>query len=121
MKRSNLAVRVVLLIVTLLASTVMVEAQFRASLRGTVTDSSGAVVPGATVTLMNKDTNQTLTSVSDDSGIYVFNALAPAPYKLSVERQGFQAKTLENVQIIPEQLNSLNLAIAVGGNQQTVT
>lgn len=120
MKRSSLAVRVVLLIVTILASTVMVEAQFRASLRGTVTDSSGAVVPGATVTLVNKDTNQTLTSVSDDSGIYVFNALAPAPYKLSVERQGFQAKTLENVQIIPEQLNSLNLAIAVGANQQSV-
>jgi hypothetical protein len=115
MKRSSLAVRVLLLIVTVLASTVMVEAQFRASLRGTVTDSSGAVVPGATVTLVNKDTNQTMTSVSDDSGIYIFNALAPAPYKISVERQGFQKKTLENVQIIPEQLNSLNLEIAVGG------
>ena len=38
MKRSSLAVRVLLLIVTVLASTVMVEAQFRASLRGTVTD-----------------------------------------------------------------------------------
>ena len=115
MKRSSLAVRVVLLIVTILASTVMVEAQFRASLRGTVTDSSGAVVPGATVTLTNRDTNQTLTSVSDDSGIYIFNALAPAPYKLSVERQGLQKKTLENVQIIPEQLNSLNLEVAVAG------
>ena len=54
-----------------------------------------------------------MTSVSDDSGIYIFNALAPAPYKISVERQGFQKKTLENVQIIPEQLNSLNLEIAV--------
>ena len=54
MKRSSLAVRVLLLIVTVLASTVMVEAQFRASLRGTVTDTSGAVVPGATVALYKK-------------------------------------------------------------------
>jgi hypothetical protein len=120
MKRSSLAVRVLLLIVTILASTVMVEAQFRASLRGTVTDSSGAVVPGATVTLVDKGTNKTLTSTTDDNGIYIFNALPAAPYQLTVERQGFQKKVLENVQIIPEQLNSLNLEVAVGGNQQSV-
>lgn len=121
MKRSSLAVRVVLLIVTILASTVMVEAQFRASLRGTVTDSSGAVVPGASVTLVDKGTNKTLTSVSDDNGIYVFNALPAAPYRLTVDRQGFQKKVLENVQIIPEQLNSLNVEIAIGQQQQSVT
>lgn len=51
------------------------QAQFRASLRGTVTDPTGAVVPGATVTLINKDTNATLASTADDNGIYQFNAL----------------------------------------------
>jgi len=114
-------VRVVLLVIALAVSTVSVQAQFRASLRGTVSDSTGAVVPGATVTLVNKDTNQTEVSTTDGNGIYTFNALAAVPYRLTVERQGFQKKILENVQIIPDQLNALDLVVAVGQTQQTVT
>jgi hypothetical protein len=121
MRRSSLAFRVVLLILSICASTVFVQAQFRASLRGTVTDSSGAVVPGATVTLVDKGTNRTSVSTTDGNGIYIFNALPPAPYRLTVASQGFKQKVLENVQIIPEQLNSLNLELAVGEAQQTVT
>jgi hypothetical protein len=49
----------------------------------TVTDPQGAVMPGATVTLMNKNTNAKLTSTSDDNGIYQFNALRPAPDRLT--------------------------------------
>ncbi len=98
-----------------------VQAQFRASLRGTLTDPQGAVVPGATVTLTNKDTNATLTSTSDDNGIYQFNALPAAPYRLSVERTGFQKKLLDDVRIIPEQLNSLNVQLELGSVSQTIT
>ena len=54
------------------------QAQYKASLRGTVADQTGAVVPGATVTLQNKETNETKTSTSDGAGIYTFNALPPA-------------------------------------------
>jgi hypothetical protein len=97
------------------------EAQFRASLRGTVHDPSGAVIPGATVTLVDTDTNRTVVATSDDNGTYIFNALGPAPYRLTVERQGFQKKVLEHVQIIPEQLNSLDLQLDLGEVQQTVT
>ncbi len=121
MRHSKFAVQIALLIFTIVFSTVSLQAQFRASLRGTVADPSGAVVPGATVTLINKDTNSTQVSITDDNGIYIFNALPPAPYRLTVERQGFQQKILEDVQIIPEQLNSLNLEIAIGQSQQTVT
>jgi hypothetical protein len=97
------------------------EAQFRASMRGTVHDPSGAVIPGATVTLVDTDTNRTVVATSDDNGTYIFNALGPAPYRLTVERQGFQKKVLEHVQIIPEQLNSLDLQLDLGEVQQTVT
>jgi len=97
------------------------EAQFRGSLRGTVTDQSGAVLPGATVTLTNKDTNAKLTSTSDDNGIYQFNALPPAPYRLTVEHAGFKQKVLDSVQIISEQLNSLDLQLDVGEASQTIT
>ena len=82
------------------------RAQYRASLRGTVSDPQGEVVAGATVTLVNKDTNNTLVATSDDNGIYTFNALPPAPYRLTAEHPGFKKQVLEDVQIIPEQLNS---------------
>ena len=59
-----------------------VHAQFGASLRGTVADSTGALIPGTTVTLINKGTNETKKSVSDGNGIYTFNALAPGDYRV---------------------------------------
>ncbi|MBV9404052.1 MAG: carboxypeptidase regulatory-like domain-containing protein, partial [Acidobacteriaceae bacterium] len=99
----------------------LVHAQFRASIRGTVTDPSGGVVAGATVTLENTDTNQKMVSTSDTNGIYQFNALPPAPYRITVEAQGFKTKVLEHVAIIPEQPNALDLQLEVGQFQQTVT
>src|ERR1700722_17909236 len=111
-------------VITLLATVVLVcaaEAQFRASLRGTVSDPQGAAIAGATVTLVNTDTNYTLVSTSDGNGIYNFNALPPAPYRLTVQHEGFTQKVLEHVQIIPEQLNSLDLQLAVGQVATTVT
>jgi hypothetical protein len=105
----------------IILSAAVAHAQYRASLRGTVTDSEGAVVPGATVTLVNTDTNQTMVSTSDPSGIYNFNALPPAPYRITAEHDGFTKKVLEHVVIIPEQLNSLDLQLAVGQVSQTVT
>lgn len=101
--------------------TVTAHAQFRASIRGVVTDSQGAIVPGATITLRNTGTNQEQVSVSDENGIYIFNALPPARFSISAEKAGFKKKVLSDVQIIPEQLNALNLQLEVGGAQETVT
>ena len=50
-----------------------------------------------------------------------FNALPPAPYRLTAEHEGFTKKVLEHVQIIPEQLNALDLQLDVGQIQTTVT
>ena len=121
MKRPIVFVQAVWLAVVLISLANPAQAQFRASLRGTVTDPQGAVVPGATVTLINKDTNATSASTSDDNGIYQFNALPPAPYRLTVERDGFQKKVLDSVKINPEQVNSLNLELALGDVSQTIT
>jgi hypothetical protein len=98
-----------------------VQAQFRASLRGTVSDSQGAVIAGATVTLVNSDTNNQMVATSDGNGVYQFNGLAPAPYHLEVEHAGFKQKVLEKVQIIPEQPNALDLQLEVGQVQESVT
>src|ERR1700740_1742632 len=92
----------------------LAQAQFRASLRGTVTDPQGGAVTGAKVTLTNTDTNQNLVSTSDANGVYQFNVLPPAPYRLTVEKTGFTKKVLDRVQIIPEQPNSLDVQLELG-------
>ncbi len=97
------------------------QAQFRASLRGVVSDPTGAVIPGATVTLTNTDTSEKQVSTTDDSGIYNFNALPPGKFSLTVERDGFQKRVIDNVQIITEQPNALNLQLQVGEASQSVT
>ena len=121
MSRSLSIPRMLWLLAFLSVSSLLANAQFRASLRGTVTDPTGATVPGATVTLTNTATNQKVVATSDANGIYQFSALQPAPYSLSVEHAGFKTRTLEHVQIIPEQLNALDLQMELGDVQQTVT
>jgi Carboxypeptidase regulatory-like domain len=122
MLRGNLLAR--LLLIAVFSSMFLLgsaQAQFRGALRGTVTDPQGAAVAGATVTLTDTATNKTLVVTSDANGIYEFNALAPDPYQLTVEHEGFTKKVLEHVAIIPEQPNSLNLQLELGQVQQTVT
>lgn len=95
--------------------------QYRGSIQGVVTDPQGAVVPGATITLVDKQTNRTLTATSDDSGIFNFNALPPSNYTVTVEKTGFKKKTIDKYSFIAEQANALNLQLDLGGTTETVT
>ena len=113
--------RILMFLFLALSVSLPATAQFQASLRGTVTDPTGAVIPGVTVTLSNDETNQTQTTESNGSGIYTFNSLAPGHYHLAAERQGFKKKTVAPVVLIPEQPNALNLQMELGNAQQTVT
>jgi hypothetical protein len=121
MARIALSIRFLLIctILTFVSSTAL--AQFRASLRGTVTDSQGAAVAGAKVTLTDTSTNKTLEATSSDTGLYEFDALPPNPFRLTVEHDGFKKKVLEHLVIIPEQPNALDLKLEVGQVQTTVT
>lgn len=96
--------------------------QFRSSIQGTVSDSSGAVVPGATVTLTDIGTAKVLTSTTTASGVYNFNALPPDHFSITVDKSGFKKKILNDVQLIPEQANSVNVQLELGdAASQTVT
>jgi hypothetical protein len=97
------------------------SAQYRASLRGTVTDPQGAAVSGAKVTLVDTNTSRTVVSTSDANGIYQFNALPVAPYRLSAEAAGFKPTVLENVHIISDQPNGLDVQLEIGATTDTVT
>jgi hypothetical protein len=97
------------------------SAQYRASLQGTVSDPQGGVVPGATVTLTDNETNRTLETVTNETGVYVFNALGARTYTLAVELTGFKKKVLDDVKIIAEQANTLNVALELGQTSEVVT
>jgi len=99
----------------------MLLAQYRASIQGVITDPSKAVIPGATVTLTDLETNQKQVSTTSSSGTYNFNALPPSRFSLSVEASGFKKKVLDNVRLIPEQANALNVQLELGDAAQTVT
>ena len=95
--------------------------QYRASIHGTVTDQQGGVIPGAKLTLTNLQTNEAQERTSNEVGVYNFNALPPSNFKLVIEKDGFQTKVLDRLQIIPEQANSLDIKLEVGQVAQTVT
>src|SRR6267154_1771499 len=109
-----------LLVVLLSLCAVSAYAQYRASIQGVVTDPQGAVVSGATITLKNLETNQTLTATTDENGIYNFNALPPSKYSLTAEVPGFKKKVLENVGVIPDQANALNIQLEIGEVTQSI-
>jgi len=99
----------------------LAHAQYRASIQGTVTDTSGALIPGATLTLTNQGTNEKQVRTSNSAGFYSFNALPADTFTLVVEMKGFQKKVLDKLQLIPEQANSINVQLEVGSDATTVT
>jgi hypothetical protein len=96
-------------------------AQFRTSIQGVVTDPQGEVIPGATLTLRNLSTDETLERTSSASGVFNFNALPAVNFSLVVEAKGFKKKVLDNLQLIPEQPNAVNVQLEVGGATETIT
>jgi len=105
----------------LLTAASPLHAQYRASIQGTVTDNTGAVIPGATLTLTDLGTNETQVRTSDGAGVFSFNALPADRFSLVVERAGFQKKVLDKLTIIPDQPNNITVQMAIGAATETVT
>ena len=82
MKSSKLLLLGWLMVFCCAILTPALQAQYRGSLRGTVSDPSGAVISDATVTLVNKQTNSTMTSTSDKR--HLISTPPPAPYRITV-------------------------------------
>jgi hypothetical protein len=108
-------------IALLLLTGLSANAQFNASLSGTVLDSTQAIIPAATVTITNVDTHATKTAISGDAGTFQFNELPPGTYTVNVTAKGFQQNTVSNVAVAAETPRSLNVVMQAGGDTQTVT
>jgi hypothetical protein len=96
-------------------------AQFdTATVVGTVRDNSGAVVPGATVTLTNLDTGITTTRVSDANGSFEFITVRVGRYKVTAELQGFSTAFADNVQVAVGARQRVELQLTPGSLTDTV-
>ena len=96
-------------------------AQDNATINGTVTDSTGAVVPNAAMTLTNPATGQTRSAISNGAGEYRFANLGVGSYTLSASAGGFQKYTQTDLVVHPAQSLEANVALQVGSQGQTVT
>src|ERR1700688_342208 len=109
MKRYLFAVTMLLLLVATSAF-----AQVNAGLSGTVSDSSGALIPGVEVTAKNVNTGITSTGVTNESGAYVFQSLQPGTYTLTAALPGFQTATYNNLILGQGQQVRENFTLQVG-------
>ena len=109
----------------LLASVTMfapraLHAQFGASLSGTVTDPSGAVIPNATVTLTNPATLEQKTATTSGAGFFSFNELAPGHYSVKVTANGFKEQDFADVAVTGELAGGLDVKLTPGAASETV-
>ena len=112
-------VRRVLLLAVVLLSPVAVFAQ-EAVLTGTVTDSSGAVLPGVTVTAINETTGNTFVGVTLETGNYRI-PVRVGMYRITAELSGFSTAARGGIQMLVGQTATLNLQLAPSTIQETVT
>jgi hypothetical protein len=91
------------------------------SINGVVTDPSGAVIPGANVSLESTLQHEARKTTTDSAGLYVIPAVLPGSYRLVVSKTGFMTQTVENISISSAQGSTLNIALQVGTTTQQVT
>ncbi len=97
-------------------------AQVSGRLSGTVTDQTGQVIVAAEVTITNTGTSEQRVVQSNEAGNFVFAALPPSTYMLTVQSEGFQAYEQTGIVINANQALALgNVALAIGAVTETVT
>ena len=87
---------------------------------GTITDPSGAVVPGVQVTVTNQGTNEVRNTTTDSNGYYIVPQLRPGVYNVSTAKQGFATVERPSVQLQVNQSLTLNVTLTVSATAQTV-
>ncbi len=104
-----------------LVFTASVASAQEASVAGTVTDSTGGVLPGVTVTAVHKASGNTFTAVTDEKGEYLLAALRVGDYVLKAELPGFTTVTQDGLQLLVGQRATARLRMEVSTIQESVT
>src|SRR4029077_16553946 len=110
---------IVCLAALLILAAIPVAAQLpTGTILGTVKDSSGASIPGATVTLRNTDTNLTKTATTEQDGSYRFPELPVGHYEMKAEAAGFRTENRTGLTLEITQQGVINFALQVGSTTQ---
>src|SRR5215471_526330 len=121
MKWSTIKRSLPVLVIILLVSWTCVWGQFGAStIRGTVTDPSGAVVSGATVTITNLQTNQSRSQATKGAGTYSFDLIPPGDYKVEIEGKGFQKSVVPRIKAEVGSVAEVSATLQLGEVKTTV-
>ena len=108
------------LLLGLMNTWVVAQTTSSGNITGVITDPSGAVLPGATITLRSIETGSTQTTASNGNGVYRFALLLPGEYSVSATAKGFQTSTT-TIPVSVGQSTTANLRLQVGAATQTVT
>jgi hypothetical protein len=120
--RVGVVVRASVLLSLVLLSTGHAWAQgSTATIRGAITDPTGAILPGATVTVTNTGTQATQTTVSDGRGQYLLTGIFAGTYDLKVELSGFKTYEQKAIALAPNDTRGVDIRLDVGQQQETVT
>lgn len=100
----------------------MLAQNANATIKGQVTDPSGALVPGANVSIINVDTNvQVLNADTDQSGSFNAPQVAPGTYRISVKAAGMKPTAVSNVVASVSQVTTINVSMQIGESTEVVT
>jgi hypothetical protein len=122
MKRTaNCLLRITVCGLILLSAMATAQAQFKAGIQGTVSDSGGGLVPEAKITLTSKETGKTQDTTSSPEGFYRLSGLAPGQYKLTVEKAGYKQKIFDDVAVNAETVRGLDVELEPGDVAASVT
>jgi Carboxypeptidase regulatory-like domain/TonB dependent receptor len=116
MKRTVVAV---LLLILCFSPSLIAQSLISGDITGTVQDATGAIVPGASVTLKSASTGQSRVVATNQTGSYRFSLLQPGPYVLTVKAPGFASQSL-SVTVAVGQAASADFKLAVNATVQTV-
>jgi len=116
----RVAVVFLLAVVTLAVAASRLSAAGNGSLSGTVADPSGAVVPGATVTIVNTALGTTFTVVTDEKGLYAFPSIPVGRYDLAVELSGFKS-VKRSLAVDADSRLQADFKLELAGATETVT
>ncbi len=108
-------------ILFLCASSVALAQAGRGSISGLVSDPSGAIVSGATVTALDHATGVSLHTVTSAGGLYSFISLTPGNYVVTASQKGFASVAQDNVLVTVDHVSTVNIALQVGAVSETIT
>ena len=110
-----------LCVVLLVAAAPTFAQEFRGRINGEVTDNTGAILPGVTITASSAALIQPQVQVTGADGTYRFIALPPGVYSLNFELSGFQTVNRENIRVVINQTLAVNQQLNVATIQETLT